>query len=132
MSRSGFLACFVCLACSAGADTTWEEHAFDDEAGRTCRARLEKASSSAASLSQAVSCDAEGKACSKDSQPCFQLNFDAMTEALYNCPACCLGTASSFVQAECSPLICATDADCVYARSQCVGGACVCPSGACE
>jgi hypothetical protein len=132
MMRFRWLVCFVCGACSAGSDTSSERHAFEDGAGRACEAALEKTSSSAASLSVAVSCDGDGKQCSKEAKPCFQLNVDDLNQGLYNCPACCRGSASSFVAADCSALVCETDADCVYSRARCLGGACSCPNGICE
>lgn len=126
------IACAVFIACSAGADTSPEPHAFADDAGRSCTATLEKTSPTARSVSQSVACDGEGRQCSKESNPCFQLTVNAETKQIENCPACCRGTATSYNSADCSALICETDVDCVYSRAQCVGGACVCPNGICE
>lgn len=132
MLRLGLSAWLACVACSAGGDTISEPHAFSDGAGRVCRATLERPSPGAASLTQSVSCEGDARQCSKESAPCFQLNVDAMSAQLNNCPACCRGSASSFNSAECSALVCEIDADCVYSRAQCLGGACVCPKGICE
>src|SRR6478752_375441 len=119
-------------ACSAGNDTISEHHAFTDAVGRSCQAVLEKTSASAPSLSDSVSCDSDAKQCSSESNPCFQLSVDDVSGEVRNCPACCKGTASSFTSSDCSALICNTDADCVYSRARCVGGACVCTNGICE
>jgi len=132
MLRSVFVVALTCAACSAGGDTHAEKHPFGDSAGRSCEATLERTSASAPSVGESVACDGEPKQCSKASTPCFELTVDDETKQLNNCPACCRGTASSFVAAECSALVCVTDADCVYARAQCLGGACVCPNGLCE
>jgi hypothetical protein len=132
MLRSGLSLWLTCVACSAGGDTVSEQHDFSDSAGRSCRATLEKASPGTPSLTQAVSCEGYSRQCSTESRPCFQLNVDDMSEQINNCPACCRGSASSFNSTECSALVCETDADCVYARAQCLGGACVCPDGICE
>jgi len=132
MLRSGILACLACVSCSAGGDTSTEKHAFSDSAGRVCDATLEKSSPATPSVTASVSCDGEGRQCSAESTACFELTVDDVTNQLANCPACCRGSASSFVSADCSALVCVTDVDCVYSRAQCVGGACVCPSGVCE
>ncbi|HYP91221.1 MAG TPA: hypothetical protein VEQ59_23810 [Polyangiaceae bacterium] len=126
------LALCATVACSAGNDTISEEHSFTDGAGRSCRAVLEKTSVSAPSLSDTVSCDSGTRQCSAESKPCFQLSVDNDSGEVRNCPACCQGTASSFTSSDCSPLVCNTDADCVFARAQCVGGACTCENGICE
>lgn len=121
-----------CFACSAGGDTTREEHAFGDAAGRACQVTLEKSSPSAPSLSATVSCDGEGRQCSSEATSCFQLSVDDMSHRVLNCPACCRGTASSFISSDCSELRCQSDSDCVYARATCQDGACECPNGICE
>lgn len=95
-------------------------------------ATLEKTSPDAPSLSQSVSCTSEGKQCSREATPCFQLSVEAQKREVQNCPACCQGTASSFVSKDCSTLVCETDADCVYARATCQDGKCACPNGYCE
>jgi len=132
MLRSGSWLWLTCVACSAGGDTISERHAFIDAEGRSCLATLEKSSPNARSLGQAVSCDGYSRQCSTEAQPCFQLNVDDTTNQVNNCPACCHGSATSFNAAECSALTCELDADCVYSRAQCLGGACVCPDGVCE
>jgi hypothetical protein len=126
------LALLTAVACSSGKDTTAEQHAFHDDGGRQCRATLEKTSPNAPSVSESVSCEGEGKPCSAEARACFQLNVDDASNQVRNCPACCKGTASSFVSSECSALICEVDTDCVYARAQCQDGVCVCPNGICE
>jgi len=126
------LALFSCSACASGNDVITEDHAFDDDAGRQCVATLTKTSASAPSSSQAVSCASGGKQCSAEASPCFQLNVEDESNQIRNCPACCKGTASSFVSSDCSPLLCQVDTDCVYARAKCDGGSCSCPNGLCE
>jgi hypothetical protein len=126
------LALLTALACSSGKDTTAEEHAFDDARGHVCRATLEKTSPSAPSVSQSVSCEGDARQCSTEATPCFQLNVDGESTEVRNCPACCKGTASSFVASDCSSLVCENDAGCVYARARCQDGVCVCPNGYCE
>jgi hypothetical protein len=126
------LAVVSCIACASGNDTIAEDHAFTDAVGRQCVATLTKTSASAPSSSQAVSCENGGKQCSAEASPCFQLNVEDESNQVRNCPACCKGTASSFVSSECSPLLCQVDADCVYARAKCESGACSCPNGLCE
>ena len=130
--RSAPLLLVGAAACSAGNVAVSEEHAFSDGSGRSCRATLEKASASSPSLSSSIGCDGEAKQCSKESAACFQLSVDDTTFGVRNCPACCKGTASSYLAADCSALVCNTDVDCVYARATCVGGACVCANGVCE
>ena len=132
MRRGLALALLAAVACSAGNDTHAEQHPFSDGQGRTCRATLEKASPNAASVGESVSCEGETKQCSAESTPCFQLSIDATSGAVLNCPACCKGTASSFVSSDCSAIVCETDPDCVYTRAQCLNGACTCPNGVCE
>ncbi len=132
MLRTAIFAWLAAVACSAGSDTSSEQHAFTDDAGRSCQAALEKSSPDTPSLSQSVSCDGEARQCSAESSPCFQLTVDDASQQVQNCPACCRGTASSFNSADCSRLLCKTDADCVYSRAQCLGGACVCENGLCE
>ena len=119
-------------ACSSNDDTTKEQHAFVDADGRSCQAMLEKTSPSAPVLSQAISCDGEGRDCSAESRACFQLSINAETFEIQNCPACCQGAASSYYAADCSGITCTTGADCVYERAICTDGACFCPGGACD
>jgi len=121
-----------CCACSSDDNTIEETFAYTDSAGRACQAVLEKARPGSASLNQSVSCEGQGKSCSSESNPCFVLNVDSDTEAIRNCPACCKGSSSSFVGAECSVLVCETEADCVYGKASCVSGLCSCPGGYCE
>lgn len=120
------------LACAAGKETSPEDHAFTDAQGRSCRATLEKTSPSAPSVSDSVSCEGDSRACSTDSTPCFDLSVTTDTFAVMNCPACCRGSASSYVSADCSPVVCQIDADCIYQRAVCEEGECVCPDGVCE
>ncbi len=119
-------------ACSSGRATTEEQHDFSDEAGRTCQAKLAKTSPTTPPVSEAVSCEGDGRQCSHDSTPCFELSIDRDSYAIRNCPACCRGSASSFVSADCSAILCAADADCVYRQAKCQAGACVCPKGYCD
>jgi hypothetical protein len=120
------------LACSSGKVTTDESHDFSDSAGHTCRAKLAKTSPSSPPVSESVSCEGETKQCSAEAQPCFELSIDSESFAIRNCPACCRGTASSFVSAECSPVSCASDGDCIYRQAKCLDGACTCPNGSCD
>ena len=126
--------CALCvlMACSSGGQTKPEEHDFSDDAGRACQATLERTSPSAPVVSQSVSCDSAAKQCSSESAPCFELNIDATTYQIRNCPACCKGSASSFVLADCSTVLCAADSDCVYAQAKCQTGICTCPQGSCD
>ncbi len=125
------LTCGV-LACSSGRATTDEHHDFSDDRGRTCQATLEKTSPTTPPISEAVSCDGDARHCSEESTPCFELSIDRDSYAIRNCPACCHGSASSFVAADCSPLVCASNADCVYRQAKCQDGACTCPNGYCD
>jgi len=129
------LALFLTLstaACSSGKATTDERHDFSDGAGHTCQAKLAKTSPTSSPVSESVSCDGEAKQCSAESHPCFELSIDRDSYAIQNCPACCRGSASSFASADCSPVVCAGDADCVYRQAKCVDGACTCPNGYCD
>lgn len=119
-------------ACSSGKATTDESHDFNDGAGHTCRAKLAKTSPTSPPVSESVSCEGATKQCSAEAQPCFELSVDRESFAIKNCPACCRGTASSFVSAECSPVLCASDDDCIYRQAKCVEGACACPNGVCD
>jgi hypothetical protein len=127
------LLAYVASACSSSGDPTREAHDFSDGEGRVCRATLAKTSQSGPAVSESVSCDAGAKQCAGEAKPCFQLSVAAEVDAyaIRNCPACCLGTASSFVASECTAVVCSTDADCVFAEAKCQDGACVCPQGAC-
>jgi hypothetical protein len=119
-------------ACAGGKETSPEAHLFTDARGRSCRATLEKTSPSTPSVSESVTCEGPSRVCSQESTPCFELNVTMDTYAIMNCPACCRGSATSFVLAECSAVRCETDADCVYERAVCVSGECQCPDGVCE
>jgi hypothetical protein len=118
--------------CSSNDATMEEAHAFTDDAGRVCRATLEKTSATAPVLSEAVECDSGARSCSGESSPCFQLSVEATSFQIRNCPACCRGTASSFTNADCSPITCQADADCVYDRAECSEGVCSCPNNDCD
>jgi hypothetical protein len=132
MPRLALLLALFSIACSSGKATTDEKHDFNDEAGRSCQAKLAKTSPTSPPVSEAVSCEGEAKQCSGEAQPCFELNIDHDTFAIKNCPACCRGSASSFVSADCSPVLCASDSDCVYRQAKCLQGACTCPNGYCD
>lgn len=120
------------LACAGGKETSPEEHVFFDAEGRACRATLEKTSSDAPSVGESVSCEGRTRACSNEAAPCFELNVTTDTHAVMNCPACCRGSASSYVSEECSAVRCESDDDCIYQRAVCADGACECPDGICE
>jgi hypothetical protein len=131
MSRCVILLALAVLGCSSDDDTLKETHDFGDAAGRACRAELERTSSSSPVVSSAVTCDGARKECSPESTPCFQLSVaEGMTE-LRNCPACCKGSSSSFVNDECSAVVCESDTDCIYAEATCQQGVCNCPDGHC-
>ena len=132
MLRLAPLLALSALACSSGKATTSEDHAFDDGAGRTCHAKLAKTSPTTPPVGETVTCEGEARQCSAESAPCFELNVDRETFAIKNCPACCRGSASSFTSADCSPVLCASDADCIYRQAKCVDGACTCPNGYCD
>jgi len=120
------------LACSSGKATSDELHDFNDGAGRACHAKLAKTSPTSPPVSESVSCEGESKQCSAESKPCFELSIDRETFEIKNCPACCRGSASSFASTDCSAVLCASDADCVYRQAKCVEGACSCPGGFCD
>jgi hypothetical protein len=132
MLRLARLLAFTALACSSGKATTDERHEFNDAAGRTCEAKLAKTSASSPPVSEAVSCEGDTKQCSAESKPCFELSVDRDSFEIRNCPACCRGSATSFTAADCSPLLCASDTDCVYRLAKCVAGSCSCPNGYCD
>jgi len=119
-------------ACSSGGQTKSERHDFSDDTGRSCQATLERTSPTAPVVGESVSCDSAGKQCSHDASPCFQLNIDATSFQIRNCPACCEGSASSFVLADCNALVCTTDSDCVFGQAKCEAGSCTCPQGFCD
>ena len=83
-------------------------------------------------MSEAVSCVGDARQCSSESSPCFELSVDHDGYAIRNCPACCLGSASSFLSADCSAIVCSVDSDCIYRQAKCQDGACVCPNGNCD
>ena len=126
------LAAISALGACSSDDTYKEQHAFVDSASRSCQATLEKTSPSSPSVSSSITCDGLARECSDESTSCFVLSLDTETRLLRNCPACCKGTASSFFNADCSSLACASDSDCVFAEATCVEGLCGCPSGYCE
>jgi hypothetical protein len=119
-------------ACSSNDDTTKARYGFTDAEGRSCQATLERASADAPVLSATIECDGERRACSSESHPCFQLDIALQSFEIMNCPACCRGAASSFYGADCSPLTCEADTDCVYASARCTEGVCLCPGGSCD
>jgi hypothetical protein len=130
--RTRLLWLALLCACSSNDDTIEEQRGFVDAAGRTCQATLEKTSPSSPVSSETVTCDGGARGCSTGALPCFQLSVEALTFQIRNCPACCLGTASSYMSEDCSALSCDTDADCVYARARCSEGTCYCPDGDCD
>lgn len=132
MLHRAWLCALLALACSSGKATSEELHDFNDGAGRACHAKLAKTGPSSPPVSESVACEGETKQCSSESKPCFELNVDRDTFEIMNCPACCRGSASSFVSADCSPVLCADDADCVYRQAKCIEGACSCPNGYCD
>lgn len=132
MLRLMLLLTSAVLGCSSGRATTDERHDFSDSAGRDCQAKLAKTSPNTPPVSEAVSCEGDAKQCSTESKPCFELNIDRESYAIRNCPACCRGSASSFVSAECSAILCAADQDCIYRQAKCQDGVCVCPKGFCD
>ncbi|HEX2871784.1 MAG TPA: hypothetical protein VHP33_11020 [Polyangiaceae bacterium] len=126
------LSAVLVLACSSGKATSDELHDFNDGKGRACLAKLAKISPTSAPVRETVSCDGDAKQCSAESKPCFELNVAPDTFEILNCPACCRGSASSFVSADCSAVLCASDADCIYRQAKCIEGACSCPDGNCD
>lgn len=132
MLRIAALLAWLSLGCSSGKATSDDSHDFNDGAGRSCRATLAKTSPTSAPVSESVTCEGETKRCSAESKPCFELSVDGESFAIQNCPACCRGSASSFVSADCSPVLCASDGDCVYRLAKCVEGVCSCPNGSCD
>jgi hypothetical protein len=122
----------LAAACASSTKTTPETHAFKDQSGHTCEATLERTSPGTPPVRESVSCSTEGKQCSGEASPCFQLNVDRTSDEVRNCPACCKGTATSFVGTDCSPLVCEVDADCVYTGAVCKNSFCTCPDGYCE
>ena len=127
-----FLA-YVTVACSSTGDLVHEARAFNDAEGRVCSAKLAKTSQTSPAVSESVSCDSGAKQCSSDTKACFELSVagEADAYAIRNCPACCLGTASSFVTSECTTVVCSANADCIFAHAKCQDGTCVCPLGSC-
>ena len=132
MLRLAPLLALTALACSSGKATISEEHPFEDAAGHTCQAKLAKTSPTSPPVSETVTCEGEAKQCSAESAPCFELSIDRESFVIENCPACCRGSASSFTSADCSPVLCASDAGCIYRQAKCVEGACICPNGYCD
>lgn len=130
----GLVLVSVLGACSSTGDTLKETRDFNDSQGRVCQAKLSRTSEHAPALSESVSCDRDAKQCSAEAKPCFSLSTASKEEGytLRNCPACCSGTASSFVSTDCSPVACSTNEDCVFSLAECQGSVCVCPGGACD
>jgi hypothetical protein len=122
----------LALACAGGKETTPEDHPFSDAQGRSCRATLEKTSPSSPSVRESVSCEGQTKECSSGSAPCFELSIDREAQGVMNCPACCKGSAVSFVSKECSAIVCEADEDCIFGKARCLDGVCLCPEGSCE
>jgi hypothetical protein len=132
MPRLALLLALASVACSSGKATTDESHNFNDSAGHTCQAKLAKTSPTSPPVSESVSCEGEAKQCSAEAQSCFELSIDRDSFEIKNCPACCRGSASSFASADCSPVLCANDTDCIYRQAKCLEGACSCPNGYCD
>jgi hypothetical protein len=120
------------LACSGSDDTVQEMHDFSDATGRACQATLERTGPSSPVVFSSVACDGAARQCSSESTPCFQLSVAEDGTELRNCPACCRGSSSSFINSECSAVVCEIDADCVYPEASCLEGVCTCPGGRCE
>jgi hypothetical protein len=125
---------YAVAACSSSGNTIEETRDFSDDQGRNCQAKLKRTSLHAPAVSDSVSCDSPSKQCSSEASPCFELSVadKANHYTLRNCPACCSGTASSFVSADCSPVVCSADTDCVFGLAQCQNGTCSCPDGVCD
>jgi len=121
-------------ACSSSGEGIKETRNFTDSQGRNCQASLRRDSAHAPAASEGVACDGASRQCSTESTPCFELSVATQEDGyvLRNCPACCLGTASSFVFADCNPVACTANADCVFALATCEAGRCVCANGECE
>jgi hypothetical protein len=121
-------------ACASSGAGIEESREFVDALGRACLAKLSRTSEHASAVSESVTCDRMPRECSGESRACFELSTSKKEDgyALRNCPACCLGSASSFAMAECSPVVCSTDADCIFGRAKCESGTCVCPNGICD
>jgi hypothetical protein len=134
MKRWVSVCVLVLGACASSGAGIEESREFVDALGRACQAKLSRTSEHASAVSESVTCDRMPRECSGESRACFELSTGKKEDgyALRNCPACCLGTASSFAMAECSPVVCTTDADCIFGRAKCEGGACVCPNGICD
>jgi hypothetical protein len=130
---AALLLAYVPVACSSTGDLVHEARDFNDAEGRACSASLAKTSQTSPAVSEGVKCDSGAKQCSSDTKACFELSVagEADAYAIRNCPACCLGTASSFVTSECTTVVCSVNADCIFAHAQCQDGACVCPLGSC-
>lgn len=121
-------------ACSSSGNVIEETRAFTDAQGRNCQTKLQRTSAHAPAVSDSVTCDGASRQCSSESTTCFELSVATQENGyvLRNCPACCLGTASSFLSADCTPVACAADTDCVFALAACENGQCRCPGGECE
>jgi hypothetical protein len=134
MKRWASVCVLVLGACASSGAGIEESREFSDALGRACQAKLSRTSQHAPALSESVTCNGMARECSGESRPCFELSTGKKDDgyALGNCPACCLGTASSFVMSECSPVVCTVDADCIFGGATCEGGTCVCPSGICD
>jgi len=131
MRRASTYIVLALVSCSSD-QTTQEVRSFSDGMGRECQATVEKTSPSSPVLSEKVACGGASKTCSGEARACFQLSPNAETAMLRNCPACCKGASSSFVEDECSPVICETALDCVYRNASCEANRCICPNGYCD
>ena len=102
MKRWASVCVLVLGACASSGAGSEESRSFSDALGRACQAKLSRTSEHAPAVSEAVTCDSMPRECSGESHACFELSTGKKEDgyALRNCPACCLGTASSFVTAD--------------------------------
>ena len=132
MTRCALWLVLGALSCSSDDPTIEETHDFVDAAERQCQATLERTSEGSPVVFSSVSCSGAGRECSSESSPCFQLSIAPRSIELRNCAACCKGSSSSFVDGDCSAVVCEGNADCVYPNAECEAGVCTCPNGSCD